>query len=122
METKTQVYPSFFARGTFLYYLLVALIVAALLFGVFDPRKAPVNKKVIGVYRDYNVLAIKQGEDVWEITLREKNAVQSGGRQMQIEDTKTVLWIARKKFKIINYHLLEQNSRTIAIIITVDED
>ena len=105
-----------------LYYVLVALIIAALLFGVFDPRKAPVNKKVIGDYGDYKVLAVKQGEDVWEITLREKNTVQSGGKQMPIEDTKTVLWIAQKKFKIINHHLLEENSRTIAIIITVDED
>jgi hypothetical protein len=121
METKIQVYPSFFARGTFLYYVLLVLIIIALLFGIFDPRKAPVNKKVIGVYGDYKVLAVKQGEDVWEITLREKNAPLSG-KPILIANTRTVLWIAQKEFKIINHHLLEENGKTVAIIITVDED
>lgn len=121
MENEEKIKPNLFARGTFLYYVLVVLIVAALLFGIFDPRKSPASKRIIGVYKDYKILAVKQGEDIWEITLREKNSVQSG-KNVPIEDAKTILWYAQKEFRINNYHLLEENGKTKAIIITVGEN
>jgi hypothetical protein len=120
MENKDQVYPRIFSRGTLSYYLLVALILTALLLGVFDLRKTAVTKKVIGTYGDYKVIAVKQGDDIWEITLHDKNDGFSG-KYMPIDNVQTILWTARQEFKIKKFHLLEEKGRTFAIIITVEE-
>lgn len=120
METKEPSYPRIFSRGTFSYYLLVVLVAAALLLGVFDLRKTEATKKIIGAYGDYKVVAMKQGDDIWEITLREK---KDGfyGKYMPIDNVQTIIWTAKQEFKIKKFHLLEEKGSTFAIIITVEE-
>lgn len=119
-ENKDQSYPKIFSRGTLSYYILVVLILAALLLGVFDIRRTPVTKKVIGTYGDYKVTAIKQGENVWEITVRAKQT-GSSDKFIPIENPQTILWISQQEFKIKNHHFLEEKGKITAIIVTVEE-
>jgi len=112
--------PFSFARGSVSYYVLAFVIFVMLLFGLFDPRTPPGKTRMIGSYGDYVIVASKQGRNVYEVTLQNKDTEEKS-EPVPIDNIKNVLWIMAQTFKIQSFHPIEESGKVQGLIITVEE-
>jgi len=118
-ENKTKERRLLFARGTFSYFALAILIAVVLLFGLFDSSVPRTDYRILGSYGDYNVLAKKQGMNVYEVKLLLKDAKRDD-QPIPIDDIKNVMWIVAQTFVIQSSHPIEENGKAYGLIVTVE--
>ncbi|MBN2136087.1 MAG: hypothetical protein JW737_10170 [Acidobacteria bacterium] len=116
-EEKIRVPRWSFARGSISYFFLAAVIAIALLFGIFDPLTMDSEKIILGSYGDYQIIANKQGMNVYEVTLQFKGN-EKDSEPVEIDNIKNIMWIAAQTFEIQSFHPIEENGKTYGLIIT----
>ena len=98
---------------------LAILIAVALLFGIFEPRATERENQIIGSYGDFDIVAKKQGMNVYEIKLQYQDNSESTD-EIPLDNVQNIVWIVAQTYEIQSFHPIEKQGKAYGLIITVE--